>query len=113
MDVSWPDFTLAILGILGIVGGALWRFHRRVVRPTARFLDDWNGQPASGGRPEIPGVMARIGRLEVTQAGLIAEMQPNSGSSLRDAIDRIERRLDDHLETGRDDAPTPRPSTGG
>lgn len=28
---------------------------------------------------------------------IMAELKPNHGSSLRDAIDRIERRIDDHI----------------
>ena len=30
---------------------------------------------------------------------IMAELKPNHGSSMRDAIDRIERRLDDHITT--------------
>lgn len=28
---------------------------------------------------------------------IMAELKPNHGSSLRDAVDRIERRMDDHI----------------
>lgn len=33
-----------------------------------------------------------------TKKELMHELRPNSGASLRDAVDRIERRLDSHID---------------
>lgn len=33
-----------------------------------------------------------------TKTELMHELRPNSGQSLRDAVDRIERRLDNHID---------------
>ena len=47
------------------------------------FIRDWNGEPAGSGREEIPGVMARLNRLD-------GELTHNGGSSLKDAVQRLE-----------------------
>lgn len=64
------------------------------------FLEDWHGTPARPGRPAVPGVMERMEKLEI---GLLAvnelatstrhEVFPNSGSSLRDAVDQMQEQL--------------------
>jgi hypothetical protein len=78
--------TAAVTGFVGAVTGSLatlavaWT---RVVRPIQRIAEDWNGEPARprDGVPERPGVMLRLSRIE-------AEMHPNGGSSMRDAVNR-------------------------
>lgn len=67
----------------------------RLFKTWFRFVDDWNGTD------ENPGVMKRLeigsekfNHLE-DEVGIIkAELFNNHGTSLRDAIDRIERKLD-------------------
>ncbi|MFF9403830.1 hypothetical protein [Streptomyces sp. NPDC014744] len=63
------------------------------------FGDDWNGVEARPGVPERPGVMARLDRIEqkgtersARLARIDHELHPNSGQSLRDAVDRVDAR---------------------
>lgn len=51
-----------------------------------KFRRDWEGEPGGPGRDAVPGVMERLNRLD-------GELSNNGGSSLKDAIERIEKRL--------------------
>ncbi|MEU5094956.1 hypothetical protein [Streptomyces sp. NPDC020996] len=89
--VVWCVATAAIGAGLGL----LWRLTRGVRRILTRvdeFVDDWNGVPARPGVPERPGVMTRLDGIEERLASVEHELHPNSGSSLRDAVDRVDRR---------------------
>ena len=80
---------------------------KQVVVPTARgihnffktigqFLSDWSGHEERPGFPGVPGVMERINRID-------GQLRNNGGSSLKDAIDRIEEKvhkIDDRLDNG-------------
>jgi hypothetical protein len=95
--------------VLGVMTGALaalgfvWQGLRvglRLVRGTLRFLDDWNGEdprPGYSGRPGFPARIAsleeRFGVFELDIAEVKKELNPNSGSSLRDAITRIDKEI--------------------
>jgi len=60
------------------------------------FLRDWAGEPASPGRSAVPGVMERLNRID-------GELKRNGGSSMKDAINRVEKKLeqiDARLEDG-------------
>lgn len=65
---------------------------RKLARQNDEFREDWYGVPARPGRVAIPGVPERLARIE-------RELQPNSGSSLRDAVGRVEARLEDHIRS--------------
>ncbi len=70
----------------------LWRLTRGARRVLARldeFADDWNGTPGRPGVPGHDGVMSRLGGIEERLIAVEHEMHPNSGSSMRDAIDRV------------------------
>jgi hypothetical protein len=51
-----------------------------------KFRRDWEGEEASPGRDRVPGVMERLNRLD-------GELSNNGGSSVKDAIERIEKVL--------------------
>jgi hypothetical protein len=51
-----------------------------------KFRRDWEGEEASPGRDKVPGVMERLNRLD-------GELSNNGGSSMKDAIERIEKSL--------------------
>ncbi|MFB7576972.1 hypothetical protein [Streptomyces sp. NPDC056165] len=81
----------ALAGILVL----LWRMVRSVHRVVTRvdeFVDDWQGVPGRPGVPERPGVMARLDAIEDRLGRVEHELHPNSGASLRDAVDRVDRR---------------------
>lgn len=48
------------------------------------FMDDWSGQDARPGRDRVPGVMERLNDID-------GELKNNGGSSVKDAVDRIEK----------------------
>ncbi|WP_166631461.1 hypothetical protein [Streptomyces sp. GC420] len=63
-------------------------------RRAEEFMDDWSGQE------ERPGVMERVGGIEARVGGIEArltcvehDLYPNSGESLRDAVDLANSRL--------------------
>jgi len=51
-----------------------------------KFRRDWEGEEASPGRDKVPGVMERFNKLD-------GELSNNGGSSMKDAIERIEKSL--------------------
>ncbi|MBC9719522.1 hypothetical protein H9Y04_44190 [Streptomyces sp. TRM66268-LWL] len=89
----------------------LWRVVRRSARVVVggeQFLTEWNGTPTQ------PGIPRRLAAVEEQLDRMGHELFPNSGTSLRDAVDRLEARLD-HLTpttpTART-APIPLPRAG-
>lgn len=60
------------------------RSSRRFFTRIGEFLEDWNGHPPDPDRgiPEVPGVMARLLKVE-------SEVSHNHGSSLKDHIARL------------------------
>ncbi|ACU35591.1 hypothetical protein [Actinosynnema mirum] len=107
---------LTVAEILTGVGGLVavvalfrrvWRSVRPVWKGVREFLEDWRGEEGRPGVPERPGVMARLAtieadsaeakaRLEQQAAALVAidhELHPNSGSSLRDQVDRVAKHV--------------------
>lgn len=51
------------------------------------FMIDWSGEEARPGRDRVPGVMERLNSID-------GELKNNGGSSIKDAVDRIEKRLE-------------------
>ena len=51
-----------------------------------KFRRDWEGEEAQPGRDRVSGVMERLNRLD-------GELSNNGGSSLKDAVQRIEKKL--------------------
>lgn len=100
------DTVLVWGGAASLLAGVVavgWRLARGLVRFGRRvdqFIDDWQGEEARPGVPGRPGVMERMGGLEdrmgVLEDGFARvshELYPNSGESLRDAVDLANRRL--------------------
>ncbi len=52
-----------------------------------KFMRDWAGEPAAPGRSAVPGVMERLNRID-------GELKRNGGSSMKDALNRVEKKLD-------------------
>ncbi|MEU9576332.1 hypothetical protein [Streptomyces chilikensis] len=88
----WAAGISAVAG----AGTVLWRgvrATRRLSRRVNEFMDDWQGEPERPGVPARPGVMERMASMEDRLSRVEHELHPNSGASLRDAIDRVNRRL--------------------
>ncbi|WP_229713975.1 hypothetical protein [Streptomyces fuscichromogenes] len=79
---------------LAVVAGlaALVRWMRRIARGFGDFMDDWRGEAARPGVPGRPGVMERLALISHRVAAIEHELHPNSGESVRDALDRVDRR---------------------
>lgn len=83
-----------ILGALFAVGAALRPVIRSIKAITSRlekFFHDWEGTPAEPGRDAVPGVMERLNRLD-------GELSRNGGKSVKDVVNRIEKRLEEGNE---------------
>lgn len=95
MDLTaWASIIGAAAGVTGVavaVAAAVGRPLRRLSRQNDEFRLDWYGEQARPGRAAVPGVPERLTRIE-------AELKPNGGGSLRDAVNRLEHRLDEHLK---------------
>ncbi|MFC9088980.1 hypothetical protein [Nocardiopsis dassonvillei] len=102
----WVIGAAAVITALLIIGKFIrmaWQAGRRL----GHFLDDWFGEPSRDGVPGRPGIPARIGALEESSGQVCErlgdvdrrvrrvehELHPNSGASLRDAVDRVEREV--------------------
>jgi len=100
---------LAAIGVLVWVAVKVWPFLRKITH----FIDDVAGEPARPGIPARPGLMERLGTVEekqdeqsvslAQQSAALAvvqhEVTTNHGSSLKDAVKKLEKKFDEHLET--------------
>ena len=80
------------------------KFLKRVVH----FFDDYFGEEERPGQPARPGFSERLGKIEsclekvdskfktveFSVESIEKELKPNSGTSLRDAVNRIEKRVE-------------------
>ena len=58
------------------------------------FLDDYFGEESRPGFEGRPGLQERLRFMEEEIACISFEMRPNHGTSIKDAVKRIEDRLD-------------------
>ncbi len=79
---------LTALTLAAFIGKPL----RKLARQNDEFRLDWYGAAARPGRDRVPGVPERLSLIE-------RELKTNGGATLRDAINRVERRLEDHIRT--------------
>lgn len=73
----------------------------KLLREFRQFLEDWNGEPERPGVPARPGLLSRVRFIE-------AELRPNGGGSLRDAVNRIEKHQHDHVNDSAAHRPRPK-----
>lgn len=78
----------------GAVVTALAVLYRYIVGPSVRLFrkiehvaDTYNGEPARDGLPARPGIVDRLIYIET-------ELRPNGGGSMKDAVNRIEAKVD-------------------
>jgi hypothetical protein len=90
---------LSILTSIAVITSCVIAVLSAVVFPMARkfktfssgwddFMRDWKGEDAEPGRDHAPGVMERLNDID-------GEFKKNSGSTLKDAVARIESKLDE------------------
>ncbi len=90
MSAAWvASLTALTVAVFGLIGWAA-RHGWHLLRGTSEFLDEWGGRPARHGLPATPGVVARLAEHEKLLIQLVAETQPNDGSSLHDVMARTE-----------------------
>jgi hypothetical protein len=85
----------AIAVILKVVS-PVWRKTKKLLNNLDLFTRDWFGEEAVPGRDKVPGVMERLNNID-------GELKHNGGSTMKDAIKRIENKLktiDARLEEG-------------
>jgi len=95
----------AIIGALGVIVRAVI-YLAGVIHKLNRLIDDLAGEPPRPGFPEgRPGVLDRLASIEGSQSAGVdrlaamekrltaveVQLRPNGGSTLRDAVDRIEQ----------------------
>jgi hypothetical protein len=83
----------ATVTAIGVIGVGLHKA-TKLVKRFIHFLDDYFGEEERPGFPGRPGMQERLGYMESEISCISYEMRPNSGTSIKDAIGRIEKRLD-------------------
>jgi hypothetical protein len=87
---------LALFGVIVGISRAVFKWIRGFDKRWETFMRDWSGEPAAPGRDATPGVMERLNKID-------GELKHNGGSTMKDAIRRIETKLqkiDERLEEG-------------
>jgi hypothetical protein len=84
-------------GGLTILTGILYSFWKFTIAWND-FMRDWKGDSHEDGRAPIPGVIARLEKLENGLYKVRSEVSPNGGSSIKDVVNRIETRLEEGNE---------------
>lgn len=92
--IGWEDVTAFSAGALTVLTLLTVIFRKPIAR-FATFLEwvekfqaDWDGEPAREGRDHTPGVMERLNAID-------GEFKHNGGSTLKDAMYRTERKVDE------------------
>lgn len=81
-------FTV-VIGALVLAFKVVIPFFKRInfwISTWEQFMIDWAGQEERPGRDRVPGVMERLNDID-------GELKHNGGSSIKDSVDRIEKRL--------------------
>lgn len=97
--MAWAGTIITVGGALGVI----YKLTRPIVRKTRDLLNaldlftkDWFGDEGDHLHPRRPGVLERLSTVE-------KELQHNGGSSIKDAVRRIEKTLsqmDERLDEG-------------
>jgi hypothetical protein len=82
--------TVTAIGVIGVGVHKAVALTKRFIH----FLDDYFGEEERPGFDGRAGLQERLRIIEMQVEGISYEMKPNSGSSIKDAINRIEKRLD-------------------
>jgi hypothetical protein len=83
----------ATVTAIGVIGVGVYKA-TKLVKRFIHFLDDYFGEEERPGFEGRPGMQERLRFMEQEIACISFEMRPNHGTSIKDAIGRIEDRLD-------------------
>ena len=83
----------ATVTAIGVIGVGVYKASKLVKR-FIHFLDDYFGEEERPGFDGRPGLQERLKFMEDEIACISFEMRPNHGTSIKDAVARIEQRLD-------------------
>jgi hypothetical protein len=83
----------ATVTAIGVIGVGLHKA-TKLVKRFIHFLDDYFGEEERPGFEGRPGMQERMRIIEQELKCVSYEMRPNSGTSIKDAIARIEKRLE-------------------
>ena len=83
----------ATITAIGVIGVGIYKISKLVKR-FIHFLDDYFGEEPRPGFDGRPGMQERLKFMEEEIACISFEMRPNHGTSIKDAVGRIEERLD-------------------
>ena len=90
------DFLMmlaATITAIGVIGVGIYKISKLIKR-FIHFLDDYFGEEPRPGFDGRPGMQERLRFMEEEIACISFEMRPNHGTSIKDAVGRIEERLD-------------------
>jgi hypothetical protein len=82
--------TVTAIGVIGVGVYKASKLTKRFIH----FLDDYFGEEERPGFEGRPGLQERLRFMEEEIACISFEMRPNHGTSIKDAVARIEQRLD-------------------
>ena len=82
--------TVTAIGVIGVGVHKATLLIKRFIH----FLDDYFGEEERPGFEGRPGMQERLAYMESEISCISYEMRPNSGTSIKDAIGRIEKRLE-------------------
>lgn len=78
---------------IGVIWVGLYKA-TKLVKRFIHFLDDYFGEEARPGFDGRAGLQERLRIIEMEIECISFEMRPNHGTSIKDAVNRIEKRLD-------------------
>ena len=89
------DFLMMLAATITAIGVISVGLHKatKLVKRFIHFLDDYFGEEERPGFEGRPGMQERLKFMEDEIACISFEMRPNHGTSIKDAIGRIEDRL--------------------
>lgn len=88
--------VVSTIGTTVVIVAPLWNKLLKFTKSWDVFMRDWSGEDERPGHDKEPGVMERLNNLD-------GQFKKNGGGSLKDAVDRIEKKLtkiDERLEDG-------------
>ena len=84
----------ATVTAIGVIGVGIYKA-TKLLKRFIHFLDDYFGEEPRPGFEGRPGMQERLRIIELEIECISFEMKPNHGTSIKDAINRIEKRLEE------------------